>query len=67
MIQHSNKSPSLKTKEVEMRSLIPFAVLIAKERNDAQKTEHARTVSVCAASLLDVYMLMSLEGCSPNS
>ena len=39
-----------------------FAVLIAKERHDGQKTEHARTVLSCAASLLDVYMLMSLEG-----
>ena len=45
-----------------MRSLNLFAVLIAEERYDAQKTEHARTVWACAASLLDVYMLVSLEG-----
>ena len=51
----------MRTKGAETRNLVPFAVELAQEMATKKPSTHANTVLGCASSLLDFYMLLSMD------
>ena len=65
MIKGQGKPPKLKTKGAETRSLISYGLQAAIAMHAQQQSVHSLTVLKCISSLLDFYMLVSLEVWQP--
>ena len=61
MVRRDGKGPCMRTKGAETRNLVPFAFSLAQEMHEARPTRHTMSVRACVASLMDFYMLMSLD------